>query len=211
MTMTDTNLLKKIYDSKSRSAHSHILKEEELALIKDQSYAKGLNEGRLATKREVDEQNSLRQKELENAMLVAINQCSKQQTENITEITNLTVQLGISLFRKTFENTAQQFADKEIEGFINNHLQPLKELPSLRVRVHPDQQDTVHELFKKLKAEIQEQIEISVTTDKSFELTDCYISWEKGYVERKLQSLLDGVSKLVFSIKAKIIEDKDNG
>lgn len=190
--------LKKIYDSKIRSAQAKTFTEEELTKVKADSYANGFEAGKNDSIIAATQRQELMQKELIYNLQVCIDKYLIEQASLQASLSNLILNLSITLFKKTFPVYASKTGVEEISSFIETQLQQLQNLPELIITVHPENLKNIVSTCKEIVSDNNLKIHVSVKESAELELSDCAINWESGYLEKKLNNILDSLSLAIF-------------
>lgn len=186
--------LKKIYDSKTRSAQNKGSPENEMTKIKMEAYENGFAAGKKEAIIEAAQRQELIQKEIIYNLQLCIEKYLSNQISFQADLSNLILDLSLSLFKKTFPVYAKKTGISEISSFIEIQLQKLKSLPELIITVHPDNLKDIQSMCQKIVSDNNLKVQISVKESSELELSDCIINWEHGYVEKKLNNILDTLS-----------------
>lgn len=190
--------LKKIYDSKTRSAQVKTFSEEELAKVKADSYTSGFEAGKNDAIIEATNRQELMQKELIYNLQTCVDKYLIEQSSFQANLSSLILTLSVTLFKKTFPTYASKVGLEEISDFIKTQLLQLQDLPELFITVHPENLKNIMSLCNKIVSDNSLKIHISVKESAELELSDCTINWESGYLEKKLNNILDSLSLAVF-------------
>lgn len=199
--MNNLTQLKNIYDSNLRNGKTHVLTEEQFNKEKEEASAAGFQEGRNDAILEATHRQETLQRELLYNLQLSVEKSMEEQNALHTKICNLILSLTLALFRKTFPSYSEQSGEKEITTFIQSQIAQLKDLPELLIIVHPDRLDGIKNACNQIISKLSLKLQISVKSSENFELTDCLINWESGYIEKRLNNIINDLSALLFEVK----------
>ena len=195
--------LKNIYDSNSRNSNNYVLTEEQLNDVKEESRTAGFEAGRNDAVLEATQRQETLQREMLYNLQLAVEKSLEHQTAFQTKVCNLVLNLSITLFKKTFPDYYEKAGADEITKFIGTQLNQLKDLPELLITVHPDRVESAETACNQIKTEKSLKFQLSVKTSADLEPTDCLINWEGGYVEKKLDNIINDMSSLLLEKEKK--------
>jgi flagellar assembly protein FliH len=199
--MSSMTQLKNIFDSNLRNGKTHILTEEQFNKAKEESYAAGLQMGKNDAILEATHRQETLQRELLYNLQLSVEKSMEEQNALHAKICNLILSLALALFRKTFPACAAQAGEEEVVSFIKSQIFQLKDLPELLITVHPERLENITNSCQQIKSQLSLKFQISVKSSLEFELTDCLIAWESGYVEKRLNNIISDLSSLLFDVK----------
>lgn len=193
--------LNNFYDSNFRNKNSYVLTEEQLRDVKEHSHKAGFEAGRNDAILEATQRQETLQRELLYNLQLAVEKSLEHESAFQTKISNLVLNLSIALFKKTFPSYSQKAGAEEITSFVGSQLNQLKDLPELFITVHPDRTESTEAACNQIKTEKGLKFQITVKASDDLKPTDCLINWESGYVEKKLDNIMNDMS--LFLLEAK--------
>lgn len=199
--MKNLTQLKNIYDSSLRNGKTHILTEDEFNKVKEEANIAGFQAGRNDAILEATHRQETLQRELLYNLQLSVEKSIEEQNALHAKICNLILSLTLALFRKTFPAYSAQAGENEITTFIRSQISELKDLPELLITVHPDRLEGIESACNEIISKLSLKLQISVKPSKDFELTDCVINWEGGYIEKRLNNIINDLSALLFEVK----------
>jgi flagellar assembly protein FliH len=199
--MSNITQLKNIYDSNLRNGKTYTLTEEQFNKAKEEARAAGFQAGRNDAILEATHRQETLQRELLYNLQISVEKSIEEQNKLHAKIYDLILSLTLALFRKTFPAYAAQVGGEEITAFIQSQISQLKDLPELLITVHPDRLDSIKNTCAQIKSQLSLKLQISVKSSSDFELTDCLINWESGYIEKRLSNIINDLSSLLFEVK----------
>jgi flagellar biosynthesis/type III secretory pathway protein FliH len=207
--MNNLALLKKIYNSKTRTAQIHTLTDEELIKEKDASYAEGFDAGRNDATLESTLRQETMQRELTYNLQLAVDKCVEEQKIVQDKISDLVLNLSVSLFKKTFPIYANRAGLEEVTHFIETQVAQLQELPELIIYVHPAFVDNVKSTCERITSETVSKLTILVKENPDLGETDCMINWQNGHVEKLLSNIIDDLSSLIIEPNSETLNQQE--
>lgn len=198
--MSNMTQLKNIYDSNLRNGKTYMLTEEQFNKAKEEATATGFQTGRNDAILEATHRQETLQRELLYNLQLSVEKSIEEQNALHAKICNLILNLTLALFRKTFPAYSVQAGEKEITTFIHSQIAQLKDLPELLITVHPDRLDGIKNACNQIISKLSLKLQISVKPSEEFELTDCLINWESGYIEKRLNNIINDLSALLFEV-----------
>lgn len=189
--------LRNIYDANFRNKNNHVLTDDELNNIKEESRTAGFELGRNDAALEATQRQETLQRELLYNLQLAVEKSLEHQTAFQTKVCNLVLNLSIALFKKTFPSYCEKAGTEELTTFIGSQLSQLKDLPELLITVHPERTASVESACNQIKTEKGLKCQLSVKASEDLASTDCIINWEGGYVEKKLDNIINNMSSLL--------------
>ncbi|MDP3935476.1 MAG: FliH/SctL family protein [Alphaproteobacteria bacterium] len=199
--MSNMVQLKNIYDSNLRNGKTHTLTEEQFNKAKEEARSDGFQAGRNDAILESTHRQETLQRELLYNLQISVEKSIEEQNALHTKIYDLILSLTLALFRKTFPAYAAKAGDEEVTSFIQSQISQLKDLSELLITVHPDRLDSIKNACDQIKSQLSLKLQISVKSSSDFEPTDCLINWESGYIEKRLNNIINDLSSLLFEVK----------
>jgi flagellar biosynthesis/type III secretory pathway protein FliH len=193
--------LKNIYDSNFRNKNTYVLTEEQLSDVKEEYRTAGFEAGRNDAVLEASHRKETLQREMLYNLQLSVEKSLEYQSTFQTKVSNLVLNLSIALFKKTFPSYSERAGTEEITSFIGSQLNHLKDLPELLITVHPDRAESTKTACNQIKAEKGLKCQLSVKASPDLEPTDCLIKWESGYVEKKLDNIINDISSFLLEQK----------
>lgn len=193
--------LKNIYDRNLRNGKTYVLTEEQFNKAKEDANATGFQAGRNDAILEATHRQETLQRELLYNLQLSVEKSIEEQNALHNKICNLILSLTVALFRKTFPAYSSKTGVEEITTFIESQISQLKDLPELLITVHPDRVDSIETACAQIKSQLSLKLQLSVKSSLDFEPTDCLINWENGYIEKRLNNIINDLSSLLFEVK----------
>ncbi len=178
-----------------------MLTEEQFNKAKEDATTAGFQTGRNDAILESTHRQETLQRELLYNLQLSVEKSIEEQNALHTKICNLILSLSLALFRKTFPAYSDQAGEKEITAFIQSQISQLKDLPELLITVHPDRLEGIKNACNQIISQLSLKLQISVKSSSDFEPTDCLINWESGYIEKRLNNIINDLSALLFEVK----------
>lgn len=166
--------------------------EEELEAAKKQAYDEGYKVGRQ------DEKETREQEASQNLQQISQSLSGLFSSENErTEMFMLgAINLTCHSLDRAFPQIVQQVASKEIKSFLEVELDKLRQMPGLKIYVHPDISDLVKGHFETIRERFAHQGSWTFLDDKTLAVAECRVEWDGGGVEYSLSSLVEGIVKV---------------
>lgn len=199
--MSNSTQLKNIYDRNLRNGKTYMLTEEQFNKAKEEANAAGFQAGRSDAILEATHRQETLQRELLYNLQLAVEKSIQEQNDLHEKVCGLILSLSLALFRKTFPVCATLAGEEEVTSFIKAQITQLIDLPELIITVHPDRADNIKSTCEQIKSQLSLKFQISVKQSSDFEPTDCLIAWESGYVEKRLNNIINDLSSLLFEVK----------
>lgn len=196
--MNINSSIHKLFDSRSRQGKSFVFTEDQYKKEKDAIYNEGFEGGRKSANLEATQRQETLQRELLYNLQLYLDKSIEEQKLIQNKVSDLVLNLAMALFKKTFSRYAAISGLEEITSFIDTQLSSLKDLPELTITVHSERVESIESACKKIKEEKGLKFQIVVKGIADFELTDCQINWQSGYVEKCLQQVIADISSLMF-------------
>lgn len=193
--------LKNIYDANLKNKNNHALTEGQLNDVKEESHKAGFESGRNDAVLEATQRQEILQRELLYNLQLAVEKSLEHQSDFQTRVCNLVLNLSVALFKKTLPSYSEKGGAEEIASFVGSQLHHLKELPELFITVHPDRQESTETACEQIKTAQGLRCQLFVKTSLDLDPTDCLINWENGYVEKKLNNIINDISSLLLETK----------
>lgn len=196
--MNTNSSIHKLFDSRSRQGKSFVFTEDQFNKEKDAIYNEGFEEGRKSANLESTQRQETLQRELLYNLQLYLDKSIEEQKLIQNKVSDLVLNLAMALFKKTFSRYAAISGLEEVTSFIDTQLSSLKDLPELTITVHSERVESIESACKKIKEDKGLKFQIVVKGAVDFELTDCQINWQSGYVEKCLQQVITDISSLMF-------------
>lgn len=120
------------------------------------------------------------------------------------------VRLTLATLQLLFPAMNQKYGLSEIQRVITEVLESQREMPAIKMEVHPDYVETIHEHVKRVLKQANISGNCTVTGNQALGPGDCRMSWENGGAVRESAAIAEDIERHMQVILAERPRLRDN-